>query len=239
MNVLHEAIRRIVPALGGGSGGGGGSGNGNGRGRRSARGTGSTGGTGGSGGGDDHEGKGGNQQGQAELPLRNAFKMSVYLLFSAAFPSEECYASAKQVRARCCSLFVLHTLQQQYHVISYVELGCEEDGQRATRPQESRFRWGVLHVCCRFFVENVPPAVYPGIYIIYIYNMIYTAVYHTYRTYKCILYVWIRRRTSYIQQRTGYCMYMYNMLITAVSTHCCCMCVFALDICSESHSNDT
>ena len=38
-------------------------------------------------------------QGQAELSLRNAFKMAVYLLFSAAFPSEECYSSAKQVGA--------------------------------------------------------------------------------------------------------------------------------------------
>ncbi|CAM9236529.1 unnamed protein product [Pylaiella littoralis] len=79
MNTLHEAIKQIVRALEGGHGGG------DGRGRRSAQG----------GSGEDQQ-EGGNQQGQAELPLRNAFKMSVYLLFSAAFPSEECYASAKQ-----------------------------------------------------------------------------------------------------------------------------------------------
>lgn len=89
MNILHEAVKRIVRALEVGSGGG------HGRGRRSARRGGGRGG--GRGGAEDQEGEG-SQQGQAELPLRNAFKMSVYLLFSAAFPSEECYASAKQVR---------------------------------------------------------------------------------------------------------------------------------------------
>lgn len=88
LNVLNEAVERIVPALGGVAGGGN---NSNGRGR-SARGGGRRGGS-----RQDEEAQGG-QQGQAELPLRNAYKMSVYLLFSAAFPSEECYSSAKQVR---------------------------------------------------------------------------------------------------------------------------------------------
>ena len=81
MNVLHEAVERIVPALGGAGGNGKGRSS-RGAGRRASR--------------QDEEAQGG-QQGQAELPLRNAFKMSVYLLFSAAFPSEECYSSAKQV----------------------------------------------------------------------------------------------------------------------------------------------
>lgn len=50
---------------------------------------------------DSEEGGNQPQQGQADLPLRNAYKMAVYLLFSAAFPSEECYSSAKQVLDRC------------------------------------------------------------------------------------------------------------------------------------------
>lgn len=82
MNVLHEAVGRIAPALGGEGG--------NGKGGRSARGGGRRGSR------QDEEAQS-SQQGQAELPLRNAFKMSVYLLFSAAFPSEEYYSSAKQV----------------------------------------------------------------------------------------------------------------------------------------------
>lgn len=90
LNILHEAVARIVPELGGEGGSA--------KGRRSARGAGR---------GDrwDKEGEGDHQQqGQADLPIRNAFKMSVYLLFSAAFPSEECYSSAKQV----CALRVIY-----------------------------------------------------------------------------------------------------------------------------------
>lgn len=85
MSVLHDAVERTVSAL-------------EKRGRR--RGNGRSGGRGrGSIEGDGGEGSSQQQQqhGQAELPLRNAFKMSVYLLYSAAFPSEECYSSAKQV----------------------------------------------------------------------------------------------------------------------------------------------
>lgn len=60
----------------------------------------------GDGNGDGKEGGEGQQhqqrQGQASLSLRNALKMAVYLLFSAAFPAEECYSSAKQVLC-CCT----------------------------------------------------------------------------------------------------------------------------------------
>lgn len=70
LRILYGVLERIVPALGG------------------------TGGV-----GDEENGRASGQpQGQAELTLRNAFKMTVYLLFSAAFPAEECYSSAKQVR---------------------------------------------------------------------------------------------------------------------------------------------
>lgn len=85
LEALHEAVKRTVSALGEDGRGGGGT-------RRNTRGGGR--------GTDQHEQGEGAQpraQGQAELPLRNAFKMSVYFLFSAAFPSEELYSSAKQV----------------------------------------------------------------------------------------------------------------------------------------------
>lgn len=106
LNVLHEAVERIVPALGGEGG--------DGKGR-------SAGGGGRRGSHHDEEAQG-SQQGQAELPLRNAFKMSVYLLFSAAFPSEECYSSAKQV---CVSpayyvhalLCLLQRKGRQYNIV--------------------------------------------------------------------------------------------------------------------------
>eukprot|EP00903_Cladosiphon_okamuranus_P005553 g5529.t1 len=80
LNVLHETVERIVPALGGAGS------IGIGKSSRDSRRWGSR---------QGEEAQGGHQ-GQAELPLRNAFKMAVYLLFSAAFPSEECYSSAKQ-----------------------------------------------------------------------------------------------------------------------------------------------
>lgn len=74
-----------------------------GNGRRGARGA----RRGGGGGGAGEEAEGQLQpQGQAELSLRNAFKMAVYLLFSAAFPSEECYSSAKQVRSALLCAFL-------------------------------------------------------------------------------------------------------------------------------------
>ncbi|CBN77248.1 conserved unknown protein [Ectocarpus siliculosus] len=86
LSVLHDTVERTVSALE----------------KRGRRGNGRNGGRGwGSIEGDGGEGSRQQQQqqqqhGQAELPLRNAFKMSVYLLYSAAFPSEECYSSAKQ-----------------------------------------------------------------------------------------------------------------------------------------------
>lgn len=76
LRILYDVLERIVPALGG---------------------------TGGSRDVDDG-GAPGQPQGQAELPLRNAFKMTVYLLFSAAFPAEECYSSAKQVSVNYCTV---------------------------------------------------------------------------------------------------------------------------------------
>lgn len=83
LRILHKVLQRIVPALGGDGGGGG---------RRSARD--SRRGVGADEGGEREQQQ---QQHQAGLSLRNAFKMAVYLIFSAAFPAEECYSSAKQV----------------------------------------------------------------------------------------------------------------------------------------------
>ena len=92
LDILHRVLRRTTPLLGGDGAKGADAGGG----RRSARGA----GRGGVGGAAGEEAAGQLQpQGQAELSLRNAFKMAVYLLFSAAFPSEECYSSAKQVQS--------------------------------------------------------------------------------------------------------------------------------------------
>lgn len=93
LDILHGVLQRTTPLLGGDgaesalAGGG----------RRSARGAG-RGGVGGTAVGEEAAGQL-QPQGQAGLSLRNAFKMAVYLLFSAAFPSEECYSSAKQVQS--------------------------------------------------------------------------------------------------------------------------------------------
>lgn len=45
------------------------------------------------------DGETGAPQGQAPLELRNAFQMTVYLLFAAAYPAEEVYSNSKQVRS--------------------------------------------------------------------------------------------------------------------------------------------
>lgn len=106
LTVLHEAVERIVPALGGASGKGKGR-SARGAGRRESR--------------QDGEAQG-TQQGQAELSLRNAFKMSVYLLFSAAFPSEECYSSAKQVCV-CGRLSLLQQASTLFRLVVSIGVG--------------------------------------------------------------------------------------------------------------------
>lgn len=115
LHVLHDVLRKIVSALGGGT-------NAVGNGRRSARGNQRS--------ADSEEGGYQPQQGQADLPLRNAYKMAVYLLFSAAFPSEECYSSAKQVVDRCMN----HYLVDRY------------DGLCGVRGFVARRRYQQIHI---------------------------------------------------------------------------------------------
>ncbi|CAN0122542.1 unnamed protein product, partial [Discosporangium mesarthrocarpum] len=85
LKVLQEELRRIVPRLGGEDSLGTTSGR-----RWNPR-------SSHAGAGDHVEGE---EQGQAPLPLRNAFKMAVYLLFSVSSSSEGAYANAKESEAR-------------------------------------------------------------------------------------------------------------------------------------------
>ncbi|CAM9483812.1 unnamed protein product [Scytosiphon promiscuus] len=144
LEILHESVKRTVSALGEESGARNTRG---GRGRRSDH-------------GEQEEGAQ-RAQGQAELPLRNAFKMSVYLLFSAAFPSEECYSSAKQVTGldRCwCSFGKLAILNE--------------------RPQRGRCAWenarqAVLESmrlaltadCSRLWRQGIPDRSFMGLFL--------------------------------------------------------------------------
>lgn len=82
LDILNKLMKQIVPAFGSGSGGG--------RSSRSARRAAAA------AGGDAEESA--QPQEQAPLALRNSYQMVVYLLFSAAYPLEEIYSRAQQVR---------------------------------------------------------------------------------------------------------------------------------------------